>query len=112
MLDQVSYTRRKRHRHQLPLVREATFESEWPLDMDFARGVAEQAAAIREGRPPRLSARFSLHVNEVVLAMQPRPGADPVQTIGSTCAPVEPMPWAMGLPAFQAGGVRFDGSEG
>jgi predicted dehydrogenase len=108
VLDQVAYYALKHHRHRLPLVREAAFESEGALTMDFARGVAEQAAAIREGRPPRLSARFSLHVNEVVLAMQPRPGSDPVRTMRSTCAPVEPMSWASGLPALQAGGRPFD----
>jgi predicted dehydrogenase len=108
VLDRVAYWTLRRDRHRLPLVRDAAFESEGPLYMDFARGVAEQAAAISEGRPPRLSARFSLHVNEVVLAMQPRPGTDPAQTIGSTCAPVEPMPWAVGLPAHRAGGRAFE----
>jgi predicted dehydrogenase len=38
--------------------------------MDFARGVAEIAAAITENRKSRISARFTLHINEVVLAMQ------------------------------------------
>lgn len=38
--------------------------------MDFCRGVAELANAIEEKRLCRLSAQFSLHVNEVVLAIQ------------------------------------------
>jgi predicted dehydrogenase len=108
VLDQAAYYALKRHRHRVPLVREAASESEGTLTMDFARGVAEQAAAIREGRSPRLAARFSLHVNEVVLAMQPRPGTDAEQAIDSTCGPVEPMPWAVGLPALRAGGRPFD----
>lgn len=37
--------------------------------MDFARGPAELAAAIAAGRPPRLSTRFSLHANELALAI-------------------------------------------
>ncbi len=38
--------------------------------MDFARGVAALATAIQRGEPGLLSARYCLHVNEVVLAIQ------------------------------------------
>jgi predicted dehydrogenase len=37
--------------------------------MDFARGVAELAASIREHRSSVLSARYCLHTNELVLAI-------------------------------------------
>jgi predicted dehydrogenase len=37
--------------------------------MDFARGPAEVAAAVREGRPSMLSNEFSLHANELALAI-------------------------------------------
>lgn len=37
--------------------------------MDFCRGPAEVAAAVREHRPCRLGSAFSLHVNELVLAI-------------------------------------------
>lgn len=37
--------------------------------MDFARGPAELAAAIAAGCSPRLSTRFSLHANELALAI-------------------------------------------
>lgn len=37
--------------------------------MDFARGPAEMARAIAAGRPGRLSAAFSLHANELALAI-------------------------------------------
>src|SRR5262249_5212082 len=50
VLDQVAYYAFKHHRHRLPLVREPAFANEGTLMMDFGRGVAEQAAAIREGR--------------------------------------------------------------
>ena len=41
-------------------------------------GVAELAAAVREGRPSRLSERYSLHVNEMVVAIdQARDSAAP-----------------------------------
>jgi predicted dehydrogenase len=83
-----------------PLVQKPTFQygGKGAKRMDFCRGVAELAGAITEGRPCRLSARFSLHVNEIVLALQ-----DPV-TMGSprflktTFDPVEPMPWASSAP--------------
>jgi hypothetical protein len=38
--------------------------------MDFARGPALQAQAIRAGQRPRISAELLLHVTEVALAMQ------------------------------------------
>ncbi|HVU05888.1 MAG TPA: Gfo/Idh/MocA family oxidoreductase [Polyangiaceae bacterium] len=37
--------------------------------MDFARGVAELASAIRDGRPTPLSERYCLHTNELVIAI-------------------------------------------
>lgn len=37
--------------------------------MDFARGVAELAASIRENRCSQLSKRYSLHTNELVIAI-------------------------------------------
>lgn len=85
-----------RYRRRLPLVRPSAFQSHSPPVhvQDFARGVAEQAAALREARPPRLSAQFLLHLNEVVLAMQPDDGASQTRAMRSTCGPVDPMPWA------------------
>jgi predicted dehydrogenase len=80
----------------IPPVREARFQS-YPRNghhMDFARGIAEQAEALRENRACRLSARFMLHVNEVVLALQPAQGASGMRTITSTFEPIAPMPWA------------------
>lgn len=81
---------------KIPAVREARFQS-YPRNvhhMDFARGVAEQAAALRENRSCRLSARFMLHVTEVVLALQPFRGASGTQMMTSTFEPIAPMPWA------------------
>jgi hypothetical protein len=64
--------------------------------MDFARGVAELADAVREGRPCRLSPRFTLHVNEIVLAIQSPDAMGSPRVLRSTCEPMEPMPWARG----------------
>lgn len=80
----------------IPPVREAKFQSYPPNThhMDFARGVAEQAEALRESRPCRLSARFLLHVNEIVLALQPPRGANGTRKMTSTFEPIASMPWA------------------
>ncbi|MGA2449618.1 MAG: Gfo/Idh/MocA family oxidoreductase [Polyangiaceae bacterium] len=62
--------------------------------MDFARGIAEMAAAIQEKRASRMSARFGLHVNEIVLAIQnPRQMGSPRQLVTSF-APIAPTAWA------------------
>lgn len=61
--------------------------------MDFAAGVVELALAVQEGRACRLSPRFSLHVNEVALALQQATDGLVYQT-KSRFAPVEPMDWA------------------
>jgi predicted dehydrogenase len=58
-------------------------------EMDYARGVAELASALREGRPCRLSARFALHVNEVALAIQHARETGSPTPIRSTFPPVE-----------------------
>jgi hypothetical protein len=60
--------------------------------MDFSRGIAEQVQALHERREPRLSARFALHTNEIVLAIQ-RADSGPY-VVQSTFDSVEPMPWA------------------
>jgi predicted dehydrogenase len=78
-----------------PLVKKSDFKHRYKEThvMDFARGVAELAAAIRERRPSRLSARFSLHVNEIVLAMQHPERMGVHRILTSTFDPPEPMPW-------------------
>lgn len=62
--------------------------------MDFARGPAEVAAAIREGRPSRLSPEFSLHVNEIALAIHHARRDGAVHEMTTTFLPIDPMPWA------------------
>ena len=62
--------------------------------IDFWRGIAELAAAHAENRPPRISGRWSLHVNELALALQDRSAAGAYRPIRSTFTPPEPMPWA------------------
>lgn len=62
--------------------------------MNFALGPAEMVAALNEGRDCRLSAEFSLHVNEVTLAIQNAGATDGVQVMETSCAPMPPMSWA------------------
>ena len=62
--------------------------------MDFARGVAELADAIRMERPARLDTDFAVHIAELTEMLQhperfPRPA--PVQ---STFSPIAPTDWA------------------
>ena len=64
------------------------------FQMDFARGIAEVASAIREERPCRLSARYSLHVNELALAIHNATENSRTYTVKSDFEPIEPMPWA------------------
>lgn len=61
--------------------------------MDFAAGVAELALSLFEKRPSRLSPRFSLHVNEVAIALH-NAGVGVVYKTRSRFDPVQPLPWS------------------
>lgn len=63
--------------------------------MNFALGPMELLNAIKENRKCRLDADFALHLNEVTLAIQNAGETTGAQTMKTTCAPVEPMPWAI-----------------
>ena len=91
---------------RMPLVSKPSFafKTKGANRMDFARGIAELADAIRAGRSSRLSARFSLHVNEIVLAIQSPQTLGSPRTIKSTFQPVLPMDWAE-----QPSGLPFGG---
>ena len=80
----------------LPLVRKPRFHhrARGSNPMDFCRGIAELAAAVHERRAPRLSARWSLHVNELVLAMQAPETLGCPREVRSTFEPMAPMAWA------------------
>ena len=62
--------------------------------MDFMRGVADLATAIRDNRPHRLSEEFAVHVTEVTEMLQyPERFARPAP-VRSSFAPIAPMDWA------------------
>lgn len=63
--------------------------------IDFCRGISEMASAISERRACRLSARYSLHTNEVELAIQHSREAGSPYTVSTTFDPIEPMSWAI-----------------
>lgn len=63
--------------------------------MNFALGPAEMLDAIAAGRAPRLAGDFALHLTEVTLAIQGAGDSAGAQAMTTTCAPMEPMPWAL-----------------
>lgn len=82
--------------HRLPLLGRSNprIRRRGASQVDFLRGVAELADAVAQRRPPRLSSRFSLHVNEVVLAIHGATAAEAPREIRSSFDPIEAMPWA------------------
>jgi len=83
-----------RKKHALPPNPYQKIKTRGAQSMDFARGPAELAAAVREKRPCRLSSRFSLHVNEMALAIHWAREQGGSYRMTTTFDPVEPMPWA------------------
>ena len=64
-------------------------------NMDYCRGPAEMVNSLNENRPCRLSPEFSLHVNELALAIDEARDNGICRKITSTFDPIEPMPWAV-----------------
>ncbi|HQX48472.1 MAG TPA: Gfo/Idh/MocA family oxidoreductase [Planctomycetaceae bacterium] len=64
-------------------------------NMDYCRGPAEMVNSLNEKRPCRLSPQFSLHVNELALAIDEAREEGVCRRITSTFDPIEPMPWAV-----------------
>ena len=62
--------------------------------MDFARGPAELATAVLEGRPSRLDADFAVHIAEVTEMLQYPGRFDRPATVESNFSPIAPMEWA------------------
>jgi len=63
--------------------------------MNFALGPAEVLASMEEGRDPRTLADFSLHLNEVTLAIQNSLDSAGVQIMKTSCPPLTPLIWAL-----------------
>lgn len=87
---------------------EAMFQRRYPLarthrgrlagpgkPVDFMRGPAEMAAAIREQRPCRLSAQLGAHIVEIVEALQYPERFGYRKAMTTTFTAMRPLPWAM-----------------
>jgi predicted dehydrogenase len=61
--------------------------------VDFCRGPAEMAEAIRQGRPCRLSPELALHVMELLEALQYPDKSGGCRRIRSSFEPIEPLHW-------------------
>jgi predicted dehydrogenase len=83
-----------RRHYRLPRAPGGKPKTRGSQSMDFARGPAEQADAIRNQRPCRLSARFSLHVNEMALAIHWAREQGATYRMTTTFEDVQPMPWS------------------
>jgi predicted dehydrogenase len=81
-------------RYRLVGATEGRYRYRGAQQMDFARGVAELAASIRERRPCRLSGRYCLHTNELVIAIDHALAIGASYAVTTTFDPIEPMPWA------------------
>jgi predicted dehydrogenase len=64
-------------------------------DMDFFRGPAEMAAALRENRPCALTPEYSLHVNEISIAIHEALHGKGHVELTTTFQPMQPMKWAL-----------------
>ena len=75
-----------------PLVRRPSHSrrSRKAYPMDFARGVAELAAAIAEERPCQLPPSHALHAIELVLAIHKSFENGSSQSLRTSCSPMEP----------------------
>jgi predicted dehydrogenase len=81
-------------RRKYPFAREPAaglLETEKPVD--FNRGPAEMAEAIRQKRPCRLSGRLGLHIVELVETLQHPERFGGKRIISSDFDPIQPLPW-------------------
>ncbi len=98
----VSYRRWMRIRRRLML---SPWTNTVPLDpapvavkkgssvgMDFIRGPIEAVTAAREGRPSRVPLDFTIHVNEVALAIHDAAAKPGLYKVRSTCERPAPIP--------------------
>jgi predicted dehydrogenase len=65
----------------------------WGKPVDFCRGPAEMAEAIREQRPCRLSPQLGLHVTELIETLQSPESFGWRRRIESSFAPIQPLLW-------------------
>lgn len=64
--------------------------------VDFLRGPAELAKAIRDGRQPRLSAELGVHIVEIIETLQYPERFPQPRVLSTSFAPIEPLEWIGG----------------
>lgn len=80
---------------RLPMARKPAWRSgRGRPTMDFMRGVAELARAVRGGGRCRLDEDFAVHITEVTEKLQHPERSGLPAPVQSTFAPIEPMEWA------------------
>lgn len=80
---------------KIPFVKNPGFRKRFVRNyMDYARGVAELAAAIKEDRDCRLSPDLALHVNELTCAIHDAKKKGGFYLMKTSCKPIDPMNWA------------------
>lgn len=80
--------------HKYPFARKAAIRSSSRYKpVDFCRGPAEMAEAIREKRPCRLSGELGTHITELIEALQYPERFGGRREIESDFDPIEPLPW-------------------
>ena len=84
-----------RKKYKLPSTPYGKPKTKGAQSMDFARGPAELAEAVRNKRSCRLGARFSLHVNELALAIHHSREQGATHHMTTTFEALEPMPWSV-----------------
>lgn len=81
-----------KRRYPLVASKQKRYRYRGSQQMDFARGVADLAASIREGRPPSLSSRYCLHTNELVIAIHQARDTGAPYKLTTTFEPIEHWP--------------------
>jgi predicted dehydrogenase len=77
-----------------PYARKPSFRrSRGNKPVDFMRGPADMAEAIREGRPCRLSPELGVHMTELIETLQYPERFENPRTINSSFDPIQPLSW-------------------
>lgn len=83
-------------KRKYPFARKPSFQGVSPdKPVDFCRGPAEMAQAIRENRPSRLSAELGLHITELIESLQYPERFGGRRAIQTIFQPIMPLPWAV-----------------
>ena len=62
--------------------------------VDFCLGIADMAEALEQNRPCRLSSKYCLHHDEIVLAIHNALETGSPYKVTTSFDPIDPMPWA------------------